>query len=217
LSWLDTTLLVLEIVLGVIAWAHVRRDRSHWPLALYLSWMALESPLRDIDRLARTGPSTGYAGLALAAFHLDKLIVFSWTFGFVALCVWYFLRRSAWPVFVLGAVVWLMALPHPFMTGERLAHYYAFVFTAGVVLSWLTIVWVVLFRSGSVEPTLAHWVLLTYACLDFVCTLAPFLELAFLAEWERLRVATIVVTSGAISAHVYWGHFRCSEVQSNGG
>ncbi|MCA9607731.1 MAG: hypothetical protein KC619_19115 [Myxococcales bacterium] len=212
---LDVTLLLLEIALSGLAWLEARRRPGHWPLALYLSWMAAESPLRRFARSFRSGPSSDFAGLALASFHVDKLIVLSWTFGFLALVLRYFLRWPAWPALVAGLVVWGIALPHPYMTGDRLAELYSYVYAGGVVVTWLAIGWAMLVRPGSVEPALPQWVLLAYASFDFVCALAPYVELQFIAQWEQLRLASILITLGAIGAHLFWRiRWRPREVRS---
>ncbi len=217
MSGLDATLLSLEVVLALVAWIEVRRRRSHAPLALYLTWMALESPVRDFGRTFRDGPSPGFSGIALLSFQLDKLVVLSWTFGYLALVLRYFLRLPAWPALVVGLLVWGLALPHPYMTGNRLASLYAVVYAAGVAVTWIAIAWAMIARPGALEPTLPHWVLLAYASSDFVCVLAPYIELDFLAQWEQLRLASILIAAGAIGAHLFWhGHRARGEVRSTG-
>jgi hypothetical protein len=190
---------LLYSVLVLAAWLVARRDRSHVPLALFVTWMPLADVLRKPILLFNQGVVHPLSGTHLVAWYLEAALVLSWSFFFLALALHYFTRLT--PRLALGALLftWLACL-HPTVRGDILAVYRL------VAVFTMAAVWVCFARAllrGDIEPQLAHLVILFYNAGDLASVLVPWMG-NFSAHWDIMRVVTIVVLLASIAAHLWW-------------
>jgi hypothetical protein len=165
--------------------------------------MAVADALRvaTLD-LRGTGPHPLH-GVARIAFHVDQLLVTSWSFGFLACGALYFLRRRRLALSILG--VWLLAwgalvATYPLVVTARLMVAYQTLFWATLAVSWATILFV-MFRRRTLRPGLAHLVLIMYATSDLVVGAFPFLH-GFLGGWQDARLISLVTMTLSALFHV---------------
>jgi len=174
------------ITLAVVAWAVTRKYRPHVYLAAYTTWISVV----DLWR----GPT------GISFLPLDRALVQSFSFFFLALAVHYFLDRSARLVLAAFAVVVLGLLAFPTMSKAASYRLYFAVYDTTTVLVWGIVVYAVL-RRRDVRPNLAHLVLVLYAATDAVAICFPLLKWR-IDEWRVVAVSQLVCVTASIVAHL---------------
>jgi hypothetical protein len=205
----------LEGVLASLAWFVAYRKRSHAWLAAFVTAMALEGPIRWALRSVRSGPSYAYEGLALLSFHASKAVYLATEAVFVAACLALFTGRSTAPVWFVYALVWVLTLNHPLMSGETLLNVYKVVMVASLVATVAIIAYAVI-RKTNIEPGLAHLVLMGFVALNVAVYVTAFVY-DDLGTWDVVYVSNAILVSTAIIAHVGWFiRHRLSNNEGNG-
>lgn len=180
-----------------------RFDRRHGPLAAYLAWYAAG----DLVRLRALGSFKPFRhpaqGVVRGLYHLDGAIVLSWYFLFWALCLHYFVRRSARvPVLAWVVVCAATVVMYPAWSGPTLRPLHLGVVYASPCVSWAIIVYGLL-RRREIRPTLAHLVLIVFATTDFVAAAFPLVG-GDLAQWPLVRLVSLIGLLTIDAAHVVW-------------
>lgn len=186
----------------VLAWAVARRQRSHVPLAAYLTWLAV---VDGVNVALRGGiyqtPSHPMHGWARAAFHVDDALSQSTQFFFLACILHYFLGRGArWPIALWAVVVTLRASRYPASVSWPA---FAMVFNATALFCWLVIVFAILTRR-ELKPTISHVVLILYSATDAVAAAFPLLRLPSSPSttWHLVMVCATIGVAAVIVAHL---------------
>jgi hypothetical protein len=193
---------LLYVVLAMIAWAIVRRDGSHRPLAAYISWMAASELLRGALGSLKDGAPKPYTGIARVAAHGDQLIVLSWSFLFVALCLHYFLARKPWAPLAAWLTTFVVCVVgYPMLRGHALGLVYGAVTFGSLLASWGCITWAIL-RRRKVEPKLAHLVLILYASTD-VATAIIQVTRDYFKGWPVTLVSNLLLLCALVAVHVH--------------
>jgi hypothetical protein len=193
----------LQALLAMFAWTVSRRSREHAGVAGFVSWMVASDAMRRVTVALRGTAPHPLHGVARIAFHVDELLVSSWSFVFVACCAWYFLRsrRTAASVGALWIATWVvMIASYPWLVTARLMVLYQAFFWITLAIAWGTILFA-MFRRRELRPGLAHLVLIIYAAADLVVGAFPFLH-GFVGRWQDARVVTILMYSVCVLLHV---------------
>jgi hypothetical protein len=186
----------LEIVLAIAAIVVARADRAHrWAAALF-GWVAAGDVFQAIAFAAlRDGPKP-HAGAARALFHLAYLVAFSRELGFAAACVWYFGRRSPWPVLLLLGAAWAPTLNYPAFSGPRLRDWFFAVVVGSQAVAWAFGIRRLLGREA-MRVDVAHHALIVWGLM----TMYLVVDTRFLTEWSVAGEAVVIGTAAAIGVH----------------
>lgn len=193
----------VQVVLVALAWGVTRRSRDHAAVAVFVSWMTATDTMRKWIMTLRGQAAHPLHGIERAAFHLDELLVSSWSFAFLACCALYFLRgrRIAASILGLWIVSWTaMIATYPWLTGARLMTAYHALFWGTLAVSW-TMILFAMFRRRELRPRLAHLVVIMYATSDLMLGAFPFLH-GVLGSWQDVRLITLLSLSLCVLFHV---------------
>jgi len=199
---LRLALAVLAWLLALSAWLVARRDRRHRWLALYLSWLPASDLLRAFVLEPLRGGLRPYAGVARVAWHADQLVVLSWSFAFVALCLHHFAARRPTLGWATGAFAWLLCLSYPLVTNDVLGWVYRAAGLWCLAVSWACILWGMA-RRRDLEAGLTHLSLMLLAAVDVALNLVPFAR-DYFGDWPLVRWANLALRAVLLAAHLVW-------------
>jgi len=192
----------LYTCVACLAWGVARREAEHRWVAAFVTWMVAADQARRLLIHLRQGAPKPYTGLARVLFHADQLVILSWSFLFIALCLHLFARKRPWPALGGWALTFLICLDYPNVSGAVLGALYRGVALVALVVSWAAIFWGIT-RRRELEPTLAHLIVMLYAVTDVVLNLVPF-AIDYFASWPLVRIANLMLLVGCTGAHVWW-------------
>ncbi|MBI2898468.1 MAG: hypothetical protein HYY06_33260 [Deltaproteobacteria bacterium] len=197
---------ILYPILALLAWLVARHQREHRPLALFVSWMVAADWVRVVLNGVRADEPRPLVGIARVAYHLDQLVVLSWSFAFMAVALRYFTKRP--PAFALVglAVTWLITLNYPLVSGEFLLWILRLAGICATVVAW-TCILAAIFRRRDLQPTLAHLVVILYSVTDFVLYLVPWMGDVG-RTWPIVNLISVVQLTVFCAAHGFWLAWR---------
>lgn len=189
------------VALAVLAAWVGHSQPSHRGVAAYATWMAVCDTVRPFLREVLAGAARPLAGGPRLAFHIEELLVLSWSFLFLACCVRYFLARRTWPIVGAWLLAWVVCLDYPRISGPSLAALYKIVGTGSMLVAWALIAWTMFARRA--VPRLAHLTLMAFAVGDLTIALVAYAG-DLNQRWPLVRLASVCMLAAACGFHIVW-------------